>query len=76
MRIQIDPKSLAIGLLLGTCGMLAIGADRQDPPDWDLEFATPHNAYLLNRRTGEYQRLDRSGDEGTLQRVGNVAHPQ
>jgi hypothetical protein len=76
MRMQLDAKSMIIGLLLGVCGMLAVGADRQEPADWDLEFATDRAAYLLNRHTGEYQRLDRAGDEGVLQRVGNVEKPR
>lgn len=76
MPTSIDFRSFALGLLLGVAAMFAMGAAMQPPAHWDLEFANEDKAYLLNRHTGEYQRLDRTGERGTLQRVGNLERPR
>lgn len=58
--IQIDPKSLAIGLLLGACLFLLMAALDQKPGEGSLQFtiATSNdNTYVIDSRTGETWRL-------------------
>ena len=75
-RLQIDTKSLLIGFLSGLCAILTIAATAPSHPGWDLEFASEKEGYLMDLKTGKYQRVERVGPEGVLQRVGNPQLPR
>jgi hypothetical protein len=58
--LQLDPKSLAIGLLLGACVFLLMAAQDQRAGDTSPAFSiatSNENTYVIDSRTGETWRL-------------------
>jgi hypothetical protein len=84
-RIGLDWKSLTIGLLVGVCGVVLLGANRAAPEGtWQISsWAGPsadgtlqnsvtdvHGAFLVNTRTGEvYSIFGQAGDPGRIDRA-------
>jgi len=72
-RMNLD--RLIIGILLGICLMLALGAggdEEANPPGtYQIEAGTNYTAYVLNTRTGEYWEFRPGSDVSGPRQIPN-----